>query len=79
MTAIATRTTAPRRHVVAHPPRHTPNAVVQWWVLTRRLLAPTLRNGEILTSLLAPAVFTVGFYIPLVGVMTFLGSRRRRE
>jgi ABC-2 type transport system permease protein len=73
VTAIATRTIAPRRHVVAHPPRHTPNPVVQWWVLTRRLLAPTLRNGEILTSLLAPAVFTLGFYVPLNTVMTIFG------
>lgn len=74
MTAILDRTAAaPRRHVVMHAPRRRPNPLVQWWVLTRRLLTPTLRNGEILTSLLAPAVFTVGFYVPLNTVMTIFG------
>lgn len=53
--------------------RPEPDMFAQWWVLTRRLLAPTLRNGEILTSLLAPAVFTVGFFIPLNLVMTVFG------
>lgn len=51
-----------------------PNARSQVWVLTRRLVTPSLRNGEIFTAVASPVVFTVGFYIPLVGVMTFLGS-----
>jgi ABC-2 type transport system permease protein len=45
----------------------------QWWVLTSRLIAPTFRSGEVLTSILAPAVFTAGFYIPLNTVMTTFG------
>lgn len=51
-----------------------PKATNQVWVLTRRLISPSLRNGEIWTAVASPVVFTVGFYIPLVGVMTFLGS-----
>lgn len=49
------------------------SAIQQWWVLTTRLVAPSLRSGEVLTSILAPAVFTVGFYLPLNAVMTFFG------
>ena len=41
----------------------------QWWVLTLRLIAPSLRSGEVLTAILAPLVFTVGFFIPLQKVM----------
>ncbi|MBF6329403.1 ABC transporter permease [Nocardia transvalensis] len=48
-------------------------AVVQCWVLARRLVRPSLRNGEVLTALLSPAVFTVGFYVPLNRVMSFVG------
>ena len=51
-----------------------PNALSQAWVLMRRLIAPALRNGEIWTAVASPVVFTIGFYIPLVGVMTFLGA-----
>ncbi|WP_446222185.1 ABC transporter permease [Nocardia sp. IBHARD005] len=45
----------------------------QWWVLTRRLIAPSWRNGEIVLSILTPVVFTVGFYVPLNLVMTVFG------
>lgn len=41
----------------------------QWWVLTRRLIAPTLRNGEVLTAVVASVVFTAGWYIPLNNIM----------
>jgi ABC-2 type transport system permease protein len=39
--------------------------VQQWWVLTVRMIAPTLRNGEVLTQVAASVMFTVGFYVPL--------------
>lgn len=37
----------------------------QWWVLTTRLITPSLRNGEVLTTILAVVVFAAGWYIPL--------------
>ncbi|MEU7629076.1 ABC transporter permease [Nocardia sp. NPDC049220] len=47
--------------------------IVQWWVLTRRLIRPALRNGELFTAVLAPVLFTVGFYVPLHVVMNVYG------
>ncbi len=58
-------------------PRRAPVVLRRWWlpcwVLTRRQIRPSLRNGEVLTALLAPTVFTVGFYVPLNRVMSFAG------
>ncbi|MGH3563647.1 MAG: ABC transporter permease [Mycobacterium sp.] len=45
------------------------SAIQQWWVLTVRVIAPTLRNGEVLTQVAASIMFTVGFYIPLKQIM----------
>ncbi|WP_280273137.1 ABC transporter permease [Nocardia wallacei] len=59
---VTTRTEPPRR-----------SALRQCWVLAIRLVRPSLRNGEVLTALLSPAVFTVGFYVPLDRVMNFAG------
>ncbi|WP_084522486.1 ABC transporter permease [Nocardia inohanensis] len=56
------------------PVRPTPTAVRQWWALSGRLVVPAVRSGEVLTSVLAPAVFTAGFYIPLKIVMSFAGT-----
>jgi len=50
--------------------RPTTSAVQQWWVLTVRLIKPTLRNGEVLTQVAASIMFTVGFYIPLKHIMS---------
>jgi ABC-2 type transport system permease protein len=41
-----------------------PSMRQQWWVLTARFIAPTLRNGELITAIGASVAFTVGFYIP---------------
>jgi ABC-2 type transport system permease protein len=49
--------------------RPTTSAVQQWWVLTVRIIAPTLRNGEVLALVAASIMFTVGFYIPLKQMM----------
>jgi ABC-2 type transport system permease protein len=50
--------------------RSTPSTSGQWWVLTSRLVAPTLRNGDVLTSIVASVVFTAGWYIPLSHIMS---------
>ncbi len=49
------------------------NALYQWWVLSARTTAPTLRGGAVVTAMLAPAVFTLGFFVPLELVMSFYG------
>ncbi|MCM6773950.1 ABC transporter permease [Nocardia sp. CDC159] len=48
-------------------------AAMQGWVLALRLIRPSVRNGEVLTAVLAPTVFTLGFYVPLNRVMNFVG------
>ena len=45
--------------------RPTTSTIQQWWVLTVRMLTPTLRNGELATQIVGSIVFTVGYYIPL--------------
>lgn len=37
----------------------------QWWVLSARLITPSLRNGDVLTTIVAVVVFAAGWYIPL--------------
>ncbi|WP_227998844.1 antibiotic transporter [Nocardia australiensis] len=54
--------------------RAAPASVRQWWVLTSRLIVPSLKTGEILSSVVAPAAFTASFYLPLKNVMTFSGN-----
>ncbi|MCM6778747.1 antibiotic transporter [Nocardia sp. CDC159] len=54
--------------------RATPATAQQWWVLTTRLITPSVRTGEVLASVLAPAAFTASFYIPLDRVMSFSGT-----
>ncbi|MFC9997486.1 antibiotic transporter [Nocardia sp. NPDC127526] len=53
--------------------RATPGTLQQWWVLTVRLIVPSVKTGEILTAVLAPATFAISFYIPLNKVMSFAG------
>src|SRR5262245_4033011 len=45
------------------------STVAQWWVLTGRVIAPTLRSGELLTPAVAAVICTAGFYIPLKQIM----------
>jgi ABC-2 type transport system permease protein len=49
--------------------RPTASTVQQWWVLTVRVIRPTLRNGELATQVAAPVMFTVNFYLPLKQIM----------
>jgi ABC-2 type transport system permease protein len=46
-----------------------PSALQQWWVLTLRVIAPTVRNGELLIALALSGIFTVSFYLPLKQMM----------
>ena len=41
------------------------SSVQQWWVLTVRMVKPSLRNGEVGTLAAASVMFTAGFYISL--------------
>jgi ABC-2 type transport system permease protein len=55
--------------------RPAPVLLQQWWVLSVRIITPTLRNGELVTPPLASVFFTIGFYIPLEQLMgNFLGG-----
>jgi ABC-2 type transport system permease protein len=49
--------------------RPNPSPVRQWWVLTVRVIAPTLRNGELLIAITLSGVFTVCYYLPLKNTM----------
>lgn len=55
--------------IVATTVRPRTSTVQQWWVLTVRVITPTLRNGEVLTQVAASIMFTVGFYVPLKHIM----------
>lgn len=54
--------------------RATPMRLQQWWVLTARLITPSVKTGEVMASVLAPAAFTASFYLPLKTVMMFAGT-----
>ncbi|WP_324198557.1 ABC transporter permease [Nocardia brasiliensis] len=62
-----------RMSLPAAAPRPRFGAVAQWWVLTCRLVRPSWRNGELVTAVVAPTVFTLGFYVPLNLVMSGYG------
>ena len=49
--------------------RPTASTIQQWWVLTVRMITPTLRNGELATQIVGSIVFTIGYYIPLKQLM----------
>ena len=45
--------------------RPTTSTLGQWWVLTVRMITPTLRNGELATQVVGSIVLTIGYYLPL--------------
>jgi len=49
--------------------RPRPSPLRQWWVLTIRVIAPTVRNGELLIAITMSVGFTAGLYIPLNRIM----------
>lgn len=56
-----------------HKKRFEPSGFVQWRVLTARTVRTMVRKGELLIAVIAPLIFTVGFYLPLKFVMQFQG------
>lgn len=50
--------------------RPKPSPLRQWWVLTIRVIAPSLRNGELLIAMSLSAVFTASLYLPLKGIIS---------
>jgi ABC-2 type transport system permease protein len=50
--------------------RPNPSALRQWWVLTVRVIARSVRRGEPLTAISLSAVFTASLYIPLKQMMS---------
>jgi ABC-2 type transport system permease protein len=67
MTATAARVTRPVASTRGGRPAT--STIQQWWVLTVRVITPTLRNGDVLTQVAASVMFTAGFYIPLKHMM----------
>lgn len=50
-----------------------PTGFVQWQVLTARSVWTMVRHGELVVAVVAPLIFTVGFYLPLKFVMQLQG------
>ncbi|WP_137874981.1 ABC transporter permease [Rhodococcus sp. Q] len=83
MTAVAARAAQsdgtppePRSKVVARVGRHRRpelSPVGQWLALTGRNIRGMWTNGQLFIAVLAPAIFTIGFYLPLRLVMRFQG------
>lgn len=49
--------------------RPIPSGLAQWWVLTKRLIAPTWRNGEVAVGVAVSVAVTAGLYLPLNRLM----------
>lgn len=60
------------RRVGSHR-RPDPNGVQQWLALTGRTLRTMVKTGELAVALVAPLIFTIGFYLPLKFVMKLQG------
>ncbi|MFD4469413.1 ABC transporter permease [Rhodococcus sp. NPDC058505] len=83
MTAVAARAAQsdnpppePQSKVVARVGRHRRpelSPVGQWLALTGRNIRGMWTSGQLLIAVLAPAIFTIGFYLPLRLVMRFQG------
>lgn len=50
--------------------RPVPSTVAQWWVLTTRMVAPSLRNGEVAVGVAVSVAATASLYVPLKGLMS---------
>jgi len=50
-----------------------PSAINQWWVLTARTVKSMVKRYELLVAVIAPLIFTIGFYLPLKFVMQLQG------
>jgi ABC-2 type transport system permease protein len=50
-----------------------PSGFAQWRALTGRIVRTMATKGELIVAVIAPLMFTVGFYLPLRYVMQFRG------
>nr|WP_314142348.1 ABC transporter permease [uncultured Rhodococcus sp.] len=50
-----------------------PSGFAQWTALTSRTLWTMIRGGELIVAVIAPLIFTLGFYLPLKFVMNLQG------
>ncbi|MGO4200929.1 ABC transporter permease [Rhodococcus sp. TAF43] len=62
----------PAKRIGSHR-RPDPNAFQQWMVLTGRTLKTMVKTGELAVAIVAPLIFTIGFYLPLRFVMKLQG------
>lgn len=62
----------PAKRVGSHR-RPDPNGFQQWLALTGRSLKTMVKTGELAVAVIAPLIFTVGFYLPLRFVMKLQG------
>lgn len=53
--------------------RPQPSGINQWWVLTSRFVRRMIRHHELTVAIVAPLIFTLGFYLPLKFVMSMQG------
>ncbi|MER2084342.1 ABC transporter permease [Rhodococcus sp. (in: high G+C Gram-positive bacteria)] len=65
--------TVPNAARIGRHRRPQPSAVTQWWTLTGRTVRAMIRRHELLVAIVAPLIFTVGFYLPLKFVMQLQG------
>ncbi|MFZ2527931.1 MAG: ABC transporter permease [Rhodococcus sp. (in: high G+C Gram-positive bacteria)] len=63
---------APAKNTGAHR-RSEPSGFHQWRALSGRSIRSMVRRGDLLVAVLAPLVFTLGFYLPLKFVMQVRG------
>lgn len=74
VTAASERATlaVPAKRVGSHR-RPDPNSFQQWLALTGRTLKSMVKTGELAVAVIAPLIFTIGFYLPLRFVMKLQG------
>lgn len=62
----------PAKRIGSHR-RPDPNGFQQWVALTGRTLKTMVKTGELAVAIIAPLIFTIGFYLPLRFVMKLQG------
>jgi ABC-2 type transport system permease protein len=65
--------TAPAVRLFADLPDARLSALAQWRALTGRIIRTMATKGELVVAVVAPLVFTLGFYLPLRWVMKIQG------
>lgn len=62
----------PERNIGVHR-RPEPSGFHQWRALSGRTIRSMIRDGDLFVAVLAPLIFTIGFYLPLKFVMQIRG------